>query len=252
MKERIQQRLREVEAEHGFRILYACESGSRAWGFASEDSDYDIRVLYAWPQEEYLKVFEPQAMFDYGVDEETLDLTGWDIRKALPLFWKANGSLMEWLFSPVVYFEDVQVMSEWRSLVPEFFVPKRSAAHYLGLSRKIWGGIENAEAATAKKYLYVLRALLASRHIVERSERIPVLFDELRKAVEISTEVAEAIDSMIAEKSGGNESDRIERVQCLDEFIVSEQERLDPLIGELSSEQGSVETLNQFFRKVIE
>ena len=116
MEQRICERIREIESDYGFRIIYACESGSRAWGFASEDSDYDVRFIYQWQPGDYLSIYEPKDQVDLGVDAENLDFSGWDIRKSLPLFRKSNGALMEWLHSPIVYFEDSEIMGEWREL----------------------------------------------------------------------------------------------------------------------------------------
>lgn len=253
MKTMINEALADLESEHGFRILYACESGSRAWGFASADSDYDVRFIYAWPHDRYLGVFDPPATIDCGIDENALDLTGWDLRKALALFRKSNGSLYEWLHSPIVYREDDPVVSEWRSLAPEFFLPKNSAGHYLGLSKQIWGRMTEKDDATvtAKKYLYVLRSILASRFVVERRKRIPVPFDDLRAVLELSEEISSEIGGMISAKADARESDEISRSECLDRFIETERDRLDLLIDELPSEPGPVERLDQFFRSVI-
>lgn len=254
MRDSILQLLARREAEHGFRIVYACESGSRAWGFASADSDYDVRFIYAWPQEQYLGIYDPTETLNYGVDADLLDVTGWDLRKALALFRKANGSLMEWLFSPVVYRQDEAVMDEWRALVPEYFLPRNSAAHYLGLCKQIWGKMRDGEASdstTAKKYLYVLRSLLASRFVLEKQQRIPVRFDELRAQLDLDSTIADAIEDMINAKASGKEKDTIPRHAQLDAFITTELDRVDSLIGELPSEPGSIEELNAFFRKTI-
>ena len=241
MNERINQRLTDLESEHGFRILYACESGSRAWGFASADSDYDIRFLYVWPQEHYLSIMEPKDMIDLGVDDENLDITGWDIRKALRLGRKSNGSLTEWLFSPVVYFENTAVMDRWRTLATECFVPRASAAHYLGLSQKMCSGILDAEKpVTAKKYLYALRSLLAARFVIENQQPVPVAFSELRNELDLPDRVTQAMDAMISEKSGGAESDGIERNPVLDDFLDSERSRLGPMLSELPDEPGDI------------
>ncbi|MEM1442459.1 MAG: nucleotidyltransferase domain-containing protein, partial [Verrucomicrobiota bacterium] len=189
---------------------------------------------------------------DLGVDEEDLDITGWDLRKALPLFRKANGSLMEWLHSPIVYLEDSEVMKEWREMVSDYFLPKNSAGHYVGLSRKIWGRISEKGEVTAKKYLYVLRSLLSAKYVVENQMVAPVAFDELRDRVEVAEGVSEKISGMIAEKALGRESDVILRDPVLDAFIKEELLQVDAEISKLSSSLGSVEALDRFFRRVIE
>src|ERR1044072_9601128 len=102
MQEIIQQQIRNIEKEHHVRILYACESGSRAWGFASPDSDYDVRFIYTRRADDYLSISERRDVIELPVNE-VLDIGGWDIRKALQLFLKSNAPLYEWLQSPVVY-----------------------------------------------------------------------------------------------------------------------------------------------------
>ena len=249
----ITERLSALERERGFRILYACESGSRAWGFASTDSDYDVRFLFVWPWQRYLGILDPPDTVELGIDENDLDISGWDLRKALRLFRKSNGSLLEWLFSPVVYREEATVMDSWRDLTPKFFLPKNSAAHYLGLSRQIWKQMNAKETSevTAKQYLYVLRSLLACRFVVENQQPPPVHFGLLMAAIELSYAVADAIAEMVAAKSFERESDQIERYSLLDWFITQEQGRLDLLIGELPSDQGDVDRLSGFFHETL-
>ena len=106
MNDQIQQRLRQIEQDRDVRVLYACESGSRAWGFASTDSDYDVRFIYTHDRDWYLSIYERADGIELGVDEENIDLSGWDLRKALRLFLKSNAVIFEWLYSPIVYFQD--------------------------------------------------------------------------------------------------------------------------------------------------
>src|SRR3954452_13450282 len=106
VRDQILKRLEEAEAEHGVRILYACESGSRAWGFASPDSDYGVRFIYAQPRNWYLSfdVERRRDVIEYPIVDD-IDQSGWDVRKALYLFTRNNGALLEWLHSPIVYLE---------------------------------------------------------------------------------------------------------------------------------------------------
>ena len=251
MNDRIKQRLADLEAEHGFQILYACESGSRAWEFASADSDYDVRFIHAWPIEKYVGPFEPKDQMTRPVDEFELDFSGWDLRKALGLFRKSNGSLMEWLYSPIVYRENTEVMNRWRDLVSDSVVANNSAAHYLGLRRQMWLEMRDGKApVTAKRYLYVLRSLLVGRFVIENEKPIPVLFESLRNALDLPAKVSFEIDHMITAKSEGKESDSIEGVAVLENFIESERLRLDELLPNVSGEIGDAEPLNQFFHEV--
>ena len=136
IQERILTLLDRVERDRGIDILYACESGSRAWGFASPDSDYDIRFLFRRPEEAYLSVFESTDAFDLPMEGD-LDAGGWDIRKALGLLGKSNGALVEWLHSPIVYQESPGFLDRWRSASREVFEPKFSVDHYRGLAKQM-------------------------------------------------------------------------------------------------------------------
>jgi predicted nucleotidyltransferase len=154
--------LNRLEIHHGVRILYACESGSRAWGFASPDSDFDIRFIFAKPENSYVSVADGLESIDLPL-EGLLDAGGWDVRKAARLLGKSNGALVEWLHSPVVYRETPGFRDRWRAVAREVFSPRAAVDHYRGLGKQMVLGKLNAEAVRAKDYLYALRALLAAR-----------------------------------------------------------------------------------------
>ena len=110
MKEVIQNKLKEIELQKGVEILYAVESGSRAWGFASPDSDYDIRFIYKHDLDYYLSLWEQTDVIEF-MTEDDLDGSGWNLRKTLKLLAKSNASLLEWIYSPVVYYENEAFMN---------------------------------------------------------------------------------------------------------------------------------------------
>jgi predicted nucleotidyltransferase len=251
MEARIRERLAALEIEHGFRIVYANESGSRAWGFASADSDYDIRFVFVWPRDRYLDVALPPETVELGVDEDLLDISGWDLRKALRLFRKSNASVTEWLYSPIVYHEERNLIDRWRSLTRKVFAPKTSAAHYSGLGKNMFGTIKAAEKTTAKTYLYALRAVLAARFVLEQSRPAPVAFEELLKEVELDLALREEIEVMVRQKAVGAEADDIVRSERLDRFIT---EALDEAarVDNLESRVAGADELDQLFRSAIE
>ena len=107
-------RLSAIEAEFGVRILYACESGSRGWGFASPDSDYDVRFIYVHPLAWYLQVHVQRDVIELPISDE-LDINGWELRKALGLLRKGNATLIEWLDSPIVYRADAVFLQAMRN-----------------------------------------------------------------------------------------------------------------------------------------
>lgn len=216
MNAAIRDSLHQVEAAQGFRVLYACESGSRAWGFASLDSDFDVRFIFAWPRDEYLKVHLPAEHFhqDFSGD---LDVTGWDVRKALHHFGKSNASFYEWLNSPVVYHDD-GLRREWQSLMPAYFAPRAGAHHYLGLARQLWP--EAGQAVSGKKLLYVLRAVLAARWIILHRQPPPVPFAKLLPLLE-SVELQQEVEQLVEIKQAAAEADVLPISKTLYEYLTA-------------------------------
>ncbi len=249
--EAILSKLSDLEDQRGFRILYACESGSRAWGFASADSDYDVRFLYVWPEDAYLAIHDPAETCDLGVDAENHDLAGWDLRKSLRLMVRSNPVLLEWLHSPIVYREEPVVMNRWREMAKRAFVPRKGAGHYLGLGKKIWFGALERDEVTAKKYLYALRAVFGARWVLEKGTPIPVAFAELRDGLTMDDALSTEIDSLIAEKASGAEKAAIPRIGRFDELIREELARLGAEVELLPEEPRDSEDVSTFFREVI-
>ncbi len=178
MREKIQQQLEGIEKRYGVRVLYACESGSRGWGFASPDSDYDVRFLYVHPPEWYLRVEPQRDVIELPIDSE-LDICGWEWRKALGLFKRANPTLIEWLDSPIVYQEETESIAALRAIMPEWFSAQRARWHYFSMARKNFRGYLQGEEVRLKKYFYVLRPLLAVRWIEAGRGAPPMPFAQL-------------------------------------------------------------------------
>ena len=130
MRDRIIEKLKQIEREKGVEILYAVESGSRAWGFASPDSDYDIRFIYKHDMNYYLSLWEQTDVIEF-MTEDDLDGSGWDLRKTVKLLAKSNAPLLEWLFSPVVYFENEAFVTQMRRLSQDCFSSVACLHHYL-------------------------------------------------------------------------------------------------------------------------
>ncbi len=128
--------LSRIESSHGVRIVYACESGSRAWGFASPDSDYDIRFIFVRPEESYVSLQEGLESIDLPLEGE-LDAGGWDIRKAARLLGKSNGALIEWLHSPIIYRNEDGFRERWQAMARGTFSPRASSDHYRGLAKQM-------------------------------------------------------------------------------------------------------------------
>lgn len=221
VRQRVMQALDDIEARHDVRVLFACESGSRGWGFASPDSDYDVRFVYVHRLPWYLSVAAQRDVIELPISDE-LDVCGWELRKALQLLRKSNPTLLEWLDSPVVYREDQAAAARMRALVPDFFSQLSVRYHYLAMARKNFRGYLQGDAVRLKKYLYVLRPLLAVRWIDSGLGLPPMRFAELAEATLSDLPLLDEINRLLAIKMRANEAEYSPRWPLIHAFIVSE------------------------------
>ena len=201
-------RLDALEGREGIRILFACESGSRAWGFPSKDSDYDVRFVFLHPYETYLSLKPERETID--ILDGDFDAGGWDLRKALSLMRGGNVPILEWIFSPIMYRQDAVILSSVRDLARKAFLPHRAVYHYVAMSRKKLHELDEGKA-TLKVAFYALRAALCAHHIAERREIAPVAIDPLLEEYLTSADRL-AINQWRDAKARGEESDRFEDV----------------------------------------
>ncbi|WP_240905621.1 nucleotidyltransferase domain-containing protein, partial [Thiorhodococcus mannitoliphagus] len=185
-----------IEAEHQVRVLYACESGSRGWGFASPDSDYDVRFLYVHALPWYLQVTPGRDVIERPLTA-VLDINGWELRKALGLLKKGNATLIEWLDSPVVYRAEPVFLDALRTLAHEIQQPERSFHHYVHMARRNHREFLTRERVRLKKYLYVLRPLLATLWIEQGRGPAPTRFATLVEALIGDPALRAAIDALL-------------------------------------------------------
>jgi predicted nucleotidyltransferase len=224
----ILERLAEIEQTESVRILYACESGSRAWGFASPDSDYDVRFLYAHPRDWYLSVHvEHRRDVIERPIVDLLDINGWDLRKALQLMLKSNPPLFEWLHSPIVYREQPGFRQAMLGLTPTYYSPRDCAWHYLHMARGNQREYLRGDPVKLKKYLYVLRPLLAIRWLESGRGVVPMPFRELVETLLPPGEVRDAIEQLLIAKQSGGELAWGPRVPALSNWITEELARLE-------------------------
>lgn len=177
MEKLIKSKLKEIEEKENIRILHCVESGSRAWGFASPDSDYDVRFIYVRPEDFYLRLDKTRDVIEWQLDD-TLDINGWDISKALTLLHKSNPTLFEWNSSPIVY----KTTGQWKrisDIINRYFVAKAGLYHYLSTAKGNYREYLKGETVRLKKYFYVLRPLLACKWILAEGTPPPMLFSTL-------------------------------------------------------------------------
>ncbi|MBO2007635.1 DNA polymerase beta superfamily protein [Hymenobacter negativus] len=219
MLSRIQASLRQLEITHSIRILYACESGSRAWGFPSPDSDFDVRFIYCHPPAWYLTLDEGPDTLNFPVDDE-LDLAGWELRKALRLLRASNAALFEWLQSPVIYHEALDFRARVAAVLPAAFNRKAGLHHYLGQLRR---GVEEdltSEEVRLKRLFYALRSALAARWVRERPTLPPMEFGPLRELLPNALQAD--VDELLDRKATANEKTHVPYSAALVGFLQAE------------------------------
>ncbi|MDM8559761.1 nucleotidyltransferase domain-containing protein [Candidatus Parabeggiatoa sp. HSG14] len=204
MQKQIQQHLQTIEQDESVSIFLACESGSRAWGFPSQDSDFDVRFLYVHRPEWYLSIDKKRDVIECPI-EGLLDINGWDIRKALRLLKKSNAVLFEWLYSPIVYQEKSEIIDKIRKLVPVYFSPPACHHHYLHLAKNTVRRHLQNEVINLKKIFYVLRPIFACHWIEANLGIVPMSFDILLEQVE-NFALKTAIFELLQHKKQGKES----------------------------------------------
>lgn len=227
VRERIILELAAIEANYQVRILYACESGSRAWGFASPDSDYDVRFVYVHQPEWYLRVENQRDVIEVPISDE-LDISGWELRKALQLLNASNPTLFEWLASPLVYRADEDWATQMQALSTSFFSPHKGYWHYVSMAKKNFRGYLQGETVRLKKYLYVLRPLLAAQWVAEGRGIAPMRFADLVDTLITEPALHAEINQLLAIKMAANEAEHGPRFTRIHNFIAQRLQLPEP------------------------
>lgn len=225
----IEARLSAIETEYGVRVLYACESGSRGWGFASPDSDYDVRFIYIHPLPWYLRVGAARDVIEIPISDE-LDINGWELRKTLGLLKKGNATLIEWLDSPVVYRADADFIAAMRHAAQQTHQAERSFHHYVHMARKNYREYLRGDTVRLKKYLYVLRPLLATLWIEQGHGVAPMQFQALVDAIVTDPALRSAIDDLLVIKRAAMELEYGQPLPIINAFIDTELTRLESVL----------------------
>lgn len=229
MQQLIKTELKRLEKEQQIRILYAIESGSRAWGFASQDSDWDVRFIYVHHPDWYLSIDEKKDSLEVMLPND-LDFAGWELRKTLKLFRKSNPPLLEWLRSPLIYLEQFTTAQKMRQLSGEYFNPKSCLYHYLHMARGNFKAYLQGEQVKMKKYFYVLRPLLACKWIEQKSTIAPMEFKDLVESQVGNHALKTAIENLLQRKMSGEELDRAPRIPVIHDFLEAEIQRFEEVL----------------------
>ncbi len=245
----IQEKLLEIEKKENVTVLLAVESGSRAWGFASPDSDYDVRFVYVRNERAYLRLDAPRDVIEWQLDD-VLDMNGWDLKKALQQFHRGNATLFEWSNSPVVY-KKTALWDEIYERAKIYFSKKAAVYHYYGTAQSTFKGYLQDETVRYKKYFYALRPLLACRYIEQYGQAPPVLFEDLLK-MELPEELLAEIHRLLEVKVHTREQERRPQMPVILDFIRDEIVRQKQMADDMEDDRRTEwETLNAVFYRCL-
>lgn len=251
IKRNIKKRLIEIEKEHNVKILYALESGSRAWGFESKDSDYDVRFIYMHRPEWYLNVFSKRDVIEYPIVDE-FDFAGWDLKKALFLLSKSNPVLFEWLQSPIVYMKMESHYKLIKNVSEKYFSFISSTYHYLHMAKGNFCEYLKKDEVRIKKYFYVLRPILACMWIEQYKESPPMEFEILLNLIKKDKLIYDHIIDLLSRKRVGNELGREKRIEPLNNFIEKKLNYFEGISAEYEKqEKPKEEYLDSIFRCLL-
>lgn len=243
----VKDRLREIELKKSIKILYACETGSRAWGFPSPDSDYDIRFIYMHERDWYLSLSQRKDTIEHM--DGDLDITGWDLRKSLVLLKKSNATLIERFQSPIEYFSAEGFKREFKSLIEVYYSPTAVFFHHYSLAQKFWEELKDKEEVKLKSYFYLIRSLLSCNWIVKDKSVLPMDIEGLMKLID--TERRDEIRDLIKLKGGVGEKYLHKKDESLNKWVSSLFETLEGSKVNLGVSKADNSALNSFFLKMV-
>jgi len=243
--ENIANKLKEIEEKKRVRILYACETGSRAWGFPSPDSDYDVRFIYMHERDWYLSLSERKDTIEH-LDGD-LDVTGWDLKKSLILLNKSNASLIERFQSPIEYYSVAGMKEDFKSLMEKYYSPIAVFFHHYSLANKFWEEIKDEKKYKLKSWFYLVRSLLSCNWIVNDNTVLPMHIEGLMKYS--PDDVNAELRKLIELKSTVGEKYLHQKDAQLNDWIAVLFAMLEGKKTELSVNQENMTVLNDFFLK---
>ncbi len=244
----IKEKLKEIEERENVKILHCVESGSRAWGFASPDSDYDVRFIYVRPREYYLRLDKTRDVIEWQLDD-TLDISGWDLQKALRLLYKSNPTIFEWNISPIVY----KTTEEWKevsAVINRYFNPKSGLYHYLNTARSNYRHFLTGDTVKYKKYFYVLRPLLSCKWVLAEETPPPILFDDLKEKM-LDECIRADVEELLRLKKTAPEVGESAPFAYLNNYLADKIAEMEQILSVMPEVRNSDwETLNNVFLKL--
>lgn len=249
----IMRRLAHAETEHNVRVLLAIESGSRAWGFASPNSDYDVRFIYAHEPRWYQAVDleERRDVIEYAIVDD-IDLNGWDLRKALRLFWKSNPAFSEWIQSPIRYIERGGFGADARALLPQIYSIQSGLYHYRSMAKTTERAYLRDDQVSLKKYFYALRPLLSVLWLERYATPAPIEFHSLLHLIDDRPMLRADIDDLLERKRAAPEMGLGDPILSIDAFVAEQLARLEVMRPEITRQPNAISALNIVFHTVLD
>lgn len=251
MEEKIKKYLSDLEKEKGIEILLACETGSRAWGFPSPDSDFDVRVIYKHDKDWYLSLTEDKDTIEYFLENNEIDISCWDLRKSLRLLVKSNPPLLERIQSPIIYKVDKDFLTGINSVAQKTYSRIATIHHYLSMAKKAFEEVTITEEYKLKIFFYALRASVACLWILEKEEIPPIEVGKMLNGLDFSANLKTRIGELIEIKSTISETYRHKGETVLIEFMKACIERAENESQSLPASKGKLTDLNDFFLKTL-
>ncbi|MBR2251267.1 MAG: nucleotidyltransferase domain-containing protein [Neisseriaceae bacterium] len=255
-KVEIQKYLNNLPKKENISVLWAVESGSRAWGFPSPDSDYDVRGIYIYPQDEYLKIFSPQESIEF-ISNQWFDVGLWDIRKVGKLLQKSNAVIFEWFNSPIIYHQDNFFAQNFAKILNYYFNPQAVIYHYRGIAKSAMAQMNiqhfdlselNNHSYKLKKFFYLLRSLLAADFVLKEQKIPPIVIFDLMK--NHSLEIQEEIKNLIDIKSCQDEKYTQNIPTILWQFVIELWENICDFSCQ-NYELSDIALADDFFKKLL-
>lgn len=251
MEKKIRHYLSEIEKEQDIEILLACETGSRAWGFPSPDSDYDVRFFYRHKRDWYLHLQTQKDSIERMYEDNEFDLTGWDLRKSLLLLAKSNPHLLERIQSPMMYRVNEDFLKDIRALANTQYSQIATMFHYLSMAKKKFEEIKTGEQMRLKSMFYALRTSVACLWISERDDIPPIVFQEMLENLTIDAEVKKRIYELIDLKATASESYLHPQEDLINNFIAENIAKAEAVAQKLPGSKGKLSDMNAFFIKTV-
>jgi uncharacterized protein len=239
--------LNEIQQKKNIKILYACETGSRAWGFPSPDSDFDVRFIYMHNRDWYLSLSQRKDTIEYM--DGDWDITGWDLKKRLVLLKKSNAPLIERFQSPILYYADEGFRAKFRQLIDQYYSPTAVFYHHYSLAQKFWDELKDKDEVKLKSYFYLIRSLLSCNWIVGDKSVLPMNIEGLMKP--INSERTDELRTLIKLKAGVDEKYLHPKDESLNNWIRQMFEILERSKDNLGVSKSDNSALNEFFLKTV-